>query len=162
MDFSKLKPGDWLIGGGTLLFLIAMFLPWFEADFEGFGGGEAANGWDYAFFGIVPLLLLIAVTVFLVVPKLTSGMNLPETVGPLPKTQAALIAAAAAAVIVLLRLLLGFEEDIPEGFGVEVNRGIGLFLAAVAALAATAGAFLKFSGKEPEAAGPGTGPATPF
>lgn len=164
MDFSKLKPSDWLIGGGTLVFLIAMFLPWFNAEVEGFSGADlgSANGWDYAFFGIVPLLLLIAVTVALVVPKFADGVRLPETIGPLPKLQAALIAAAAAAAIVLLRLILGFEEDVPSGFGIEVNRGLGLFLAFIAAAAATAGAFMKYSGKEPDAAPPGAGPATPF
>ena len=162
MDFSKLKPSDWLVGGGTLVFLIAMFLPWFEAEVEGFGGDVgSANGWDYAFFGMLPLLLLIAVTVVLVVPKFADGVRIPDPIGPLPKLQAALIGAAVAAVIVLLRLILGFEEDVPEGFGVEVNRGLGLFLAFIAAAAATAGAFMKYSGKEPDT-DTGAGPATPF
>ena len=160
MDFSKLKPGDWLIGAGTLVFLIAMFMPWFTAEAGGFS--DSVNGWEYAFFGILPLLLLIAVTVVVVVPKLADGVKIPETIGPLPKLQAALIAAAVAAAIVLLRLILGYEEDVPEGFGVEVNRGIGLFLAFIAAAAATGGAFIKFSGKEPDADTSSSGPATPF
>ena len=81
MDFSKLKPGDWMIGGGTLLFLIAMFLPWFKA--EAFGFSSSVNGFEYFLGGIIPLLLLIAVTVVMVLPKLANGVNIPATLGPL-------------------------------------------------------------------------------
>ena len=162
MDLSKLKPADWMIGGGTLAFLIGMFLPWFTADF-GFAE-ESVNGFEYQFFGIIPLLLLIAVTVALVVPKLADGVNIPETIGPLPKAQAALIAAGVAAAIVLLRILLGFEEDVPDGIdGLDVSRGIGLFLCFLAAAAAAAGAFLKYQGKDEIGGGPSsTAPPTPF
>jgi hypothetical protein len=157
VDFSKLKPGDWLIGGGTLVFLISMFLPWYKAEAGLFE--VSANGWEYTLQGWLPLLLLIGATVLVVVPKLQPSVKIPETVGPLPRLQLALILCAAAAALVLLRLII---KDGDDGFGVEISRGIGLFLALLASLAATAGAFLKFSGKEPEAAGPGTGPATPF
>lgn len=165
MDLSKLKPSDWLVGGGTLVFLIAMFLPWFKAEVDndfGVDFSDSVNGWEYQFFGIIPLLLLIAVTVALVVPKLADGVKIPDPIGPLPKAQAALIAAGLATVIVLLRLLLGFEEDVPEGFGVEVNRGFGLFLCFLAAAAVTAGAFMKFQGNEPEIGGGSSQPPTPF
>ena len=48
------------------------------------------------------------------------------------------------------------------GSDFEIDRGIGLFLAFIAAAAVAAGAFLKYSGKDPDTAAPGSGPATPF
>ena len=30
VDFSKLKTSDWLVGGGAIAYLIAMFLPWYQ------------------------------------------------------------------------------------------------------------------------------------
>jgi len=161
VDLSKLKPGDWLIGGGTLLYLIAMFLPWYKVDF---GIVDAStSGWDYFFFGIIPLLLLLAAAALTVLPKLADGVKMPETVGPLPRTQAALAAAALAAVIVLLRILIKDDGGVDDA-GDFIDRGIGLFIATIAAIAVAAGAFLKFSGKEPDTGvGPSSsGPATPF
>ena len=158
MDFSRLKTGDWLIGGGTLLFLIAMFLPWYKLD-AGFVEASA-SGWDYFLLGIVPLLLLIAATVMIVLPKLQPNVRIPETIGPLPRLRAALIACAIAAVLVLIRILLKDDGGVDEAEDF-IDRGIGLFLATAAAIAATVGAFMKYSGKEPDTAAPG-GPATPF
>ena len=157
MDFSRLKPGDWLIGGGTLVFLISMFLPWYKAEAGPFS--VSASGWDYELQGWFPLLLLIGATVLVVLPKLQANMKMPETIGPVTRLQAALICTGLALALVLLRLII---KDGDDGPGFEINRGIGLFLGFIAAAAATAGAYLKYSGKEPEVAGPGSGPATPF
>lgn len=160
MDLSKMKPSDWLVGGGTLLFLIAMFLPWYKVDF-GFADASV-NGWDYFLLGIIPLLLLIAATVVTVVPKFVDGVNVPDQVGPLPKLQAALIAAGIATVLVLLRLLLKDDGGV-DGADDFIDRGIGLFLATLAAVAATVGAFLKYQGKEGDEVGPSSSaPPTPF
>jgi hypothetical protein len=160
VDLSKLKPSDWLVGGGTLVFLIAMFLPWYKVDISFVDA--SSNGWDYFLFGIIPLLLLIAVTVALVLPKVMDGINVPETVGPMPKVQAALIAAGIAAVLVLLRLLLKDDGGVDEAEDF-IDRGIGLFLAFLAAAAATAGAFMKFQGKEELGGGSSSStPPTPF
>jgi hypothetical protein len=160
VDISKLKTADWLVGGGTIVFLIAMFLPWYKVD--AFGFSASASGWDYFLLGIVPLILLIAVTVLTVLPKLMDGMNVPEEIGPMPKAQAALIAAGIALALVLLRLL--FKDDGGVDGGEDfIDRGFGLFIAFLAAAAATAGAFLKYQGKEDgPATGPTNQPPTPF
>jgi hypothetical protein len=159
VDFSKLKISDWLVGGGAIAYLIAMFLPWYQVK-----NFSAANvkGWDYFFFGIIPLLLIIAVFLALVLPKLMDGKQIiPDPIGPLPRLQAALIAAGVAAAIVLLRLLIKDDGDVP-GAADFIERGIGLFLAFIAAAVVAAGAFMKYSGKDPDTAAPGSGPATPF
>lgn len=158
MDLSKMTTSDWLVGGGTLAFLIAMFMPWYEVS--AFGFSASASGWDYTLFGIIPLLLLIAVTVILVVPKLAEGLNIPDQIGPLPKAQAALIGAGIAAVLVLLRLLIKDDGGV-DGAEDLIDRAYGLFIAFLAAAAVAAGAFLKFQGKDDDG-GASTAPPTPF
>lgn len=164
MDMSKLKPSDWLIGGGTLAFLIFMFLDWFSRSEGGFT--LSASGWDYFLGGILPLLLLLVATVLAVLPKLVDSVKVPERIGPVTRLQAALIAASLAALLVLLRLVIPAEIEFGGvDTGENYDRQIGLILAVIAALAAAAGAFMKYSGREPDTtAGPGTGsgPATPF
>jgi hypothetical protein len=158
VDLSKLKPSDWLVGAGAIVFLIAMFLPWYQV--EGFSEANN-NGWDYFFFGIIPLLLIIAVFLLLVLPKLANGVTVPDQIGPVTRLQAALIAAAVAAAIVLLRLIVEDDGGIPGGEDF-IERGIGLFLAFLAALAVVGGAFLKYSGREPGGVSRNSGGARPF
>jgi len=168
VDFSKLKTSDWLIGGGTIVFLIAMFLPWYKAEvkgFEGIGGGSTShNGWSYFLQGTLPLILLLAVAVVLYLKKFQPNVSLPDAAGPVSWSQAYLIACGVAAFLVLTRLLItdkfgtgGFVDS-----AVDFSRGLGLFLAFLAALAATAGAYLKFQGKEDDAGAAPSGPPTSF
>lgn len=159
MDLSKLKPADWLVGGGAIVFLISLFLPWY--GIEEFGESFNNSGSDYFLTGWLPMLLIAAVFVVTVLPRLADGVKIPESLGPLPKLQAALIAAGVAAVLVLLRLLIASDNigDIDTDF--ELDRKYGLFVALIAAVAVAAGAFMKYSGKEDGPAAP-SGPATPF
>ena len=158
MDLSKLKPSDWLIGGGTIVFLISLFLPWYGIEEGPFEFNNAGS--NYFLTGWLPLLLLIVAFVLLVLPKLADGVNLPNEIGPLPRVQAGLAAAGAAAVLVILRLIIASDNvgDIDTDF--KLDRKYGLFLALLAALAAAAGAFMKYSGKDPDDA-PGAGPGAP-
>lgn len=162
MDFSKLKVTDWLIAGGAIVFLIAMFLPWYGFDT---GIGSVNNsGWSYFLGGILPLLLILAVFVITVLPKLADGVNIPDPIGPLPRAQAALAGAAAAAVIVLLRTIIASDNVGSFDVGVNAERKLGLFVALLAAIAVAAGAVMKYQGKEPDSLGGGGSaqPPTPF
>lgn len=157
MDFSKMKPSDWLIGGGALLFLIAMFLPWYELDVSFVDA--STSGWDYFLLGIIPLLLILAVAVMLLLPMFQPNTRLPDSFGPLSRAQALLGAAGLAALLVLFRLLIKDDGGVDDAEDF-IDRGIGLFLAFLASLAVLAGVFMKQ--KEGEVASPGSGPATPF
>jgi hypothetical protein len=161
VDLSKLNTNDWLIGGGLIVFLIALFLPWygFENEFIDF----ANNGSDYLLTGWLPLILLIIAFVFSVVPKLSDGMNLPEEIGPLTRSQAVVAAAGAAAVLVLLRLIIPSDNVGGVDVDADLSREFGLFLALLAAIAAAAGAFLKMQkGDDEGVGGGGAQPPTPF
>ena len=157
MDFSKFKPSDWLVGGGAIVFLIAMFLPWYEVDFTFVDA--STSGWDYFLLGIIPLLLILAVAVMVLLPMFQPNVNLPATFGPVSRAQGLLIGAGLAALLVLFRLLIKDDGGVDEAEDF-IDRGIGLYLAFIASLAVLAGVFMRQ--KETDTPAAGAGPATPF
>jgi hypothetical protein len=164
LDLSKLKPSDWLIGGGAIVFLISMFLPWYGISESGVDVSD--TGFEYFLTGIIPFLLIAATFVVLVLPVLVESVNVPDPIGPVPKAQAALGAAGVAAVLVILRVVIKSDNingiDL-SGFGIgdAVGRKFGLYIALLAAIAVAAGAFMKFQEGD-STSSEGSGPATPF
>lgn len=150
MDLNKLSTADRVIGGAAILFLIAMFLPWYGLDFGEFGSASN-SGWDYFLTGIIPLLLAIVMVAQIVVSKFTTT-KLPEI--PVPWGLVHLIAGAVIAVLLVLRTVIGADEG-SGGFEVDLDRMWGLYVALVAALALGVGGFLK--SKEPEDVSVGNG-----
>ena len=159
MDLSKLTTSDRLIVGGGIVYLISMFLKWFEFSEQGFS--ISASGWDYFIGGIVPLILIAVMVAHVLITRFAAETKLPDL--PLPWSQVHLIAGAAAAAIVLLRLIIPAEIEF-GGFdtGEDFDRAYGIIIALLAALAVAAGGYLKYQGGEDApAAGGGTGSA-PF
>jgi hypothetical protein len=147
VDLSKLTTSDKVIAGSGILLFIASFLPWLTADVEGFGEVGDANGWDLDFlWGPLPILLGLAAMALVLVSKL-GGTELPKL--PVTWGQAYLGIGALAAFLVVLKLLLG--EDAPAG--VDISRGFGFFIAAIAALGLAGGGFLKFQEEKTGSAG---------
>ena len=143
MDLNKLSTGDKVIGASGILLFIFSFLPWY-----GLGSGSR-NGWDYFFFGIIPVLLGLLMVAAVIVTKLTDT-KLPEL--PLPLGTILLIVGGIAAVLVLLRLIIGDSVDLGLGSlgdtlgidtKIDLDRKYGLFLAFLATLGLVGGAFLK-------------------
>lgn len=132
MDFSKFKTPDWLVIGGGLAVLIGGFLDWFTVD--GFDG--SANAFDYTLTGLIPWILLVGAGV---VAFLLAGGVMKA--GGVPWTLVILGATALGALLIIIRLLIG-ADDVPDE--IDVSRGIGLWLSALGAIAAAAGAFLGF------------------
>ena len=162
MDLSKLSTGDKVIGISAIVYLIAMFLPWYGKDF-GFGISVSNSGWSYFLGGILPLILIALVVTRIALVRYSPDTNLPDL--PIPWSQAVLGGAVAAAVIVVLRLLIGSDKvGGVRSTGVSLDRKFGLFIALLAAIGVAVGAFMKYQAKEDDAAGagPGTTPPTPF
>lgn len=132
MDLSKFKTSDWLkIGGGLAFFVFGTFFDWAKLEFEGFAEVSGGSAWDFFFTGIVPMLLLVGTAVVTVL--LIQGILKP---GQLPWPLVQLAAAALGALLVVLRFLVGPGDGL--------SRGVGLILAAIAAIVVAAGAFLGF------------------
>jgi peptidoglycan/LPS O-acetylase OafA/YrhL len=150
VDLNKLSTADRVIGISAIVFLIAMFLPWYGLDFGEFG--EASNsGWDYFLSGILPLLLAIVMVAQIAISKF-STTKLPEI--PLAWNQVHMIAGAVIAVLLILRTVIGADEG-AGGFEVDLDRMYGLFVALIAAIGLAVGGFLK--SREPEELTSGSG-----
>ena len=127
MDLSKLSKGDKVFVGGALVFVIASFLDWFSISAGGFSVG--ATGFDVGFLWCTLWFLgLLAGAALLILPAF--GVQVPK----LPAV-AFLAVGALATLFVVLKLLIGEEF---------FDRSIGIFLAAIGAIAAAVGGFLKF------------------
>ena len=125
MDISKLSKGDKLVAGGAVAFLVSMFLPWFS-----FSAGPyeaSANGWDFGFWGVLMMIVLLAAAALVVLPAAGKTVNAPAII--------VLAITAVAALFTVLKLLIGQNG---------LDRSFGLFLAVLGAGAAAFGGFLKF------------------
>ena len=128
MDLSKLSKGDKVFVGGALVFVIASFLNWFDA-----GGSDGLTGFDVGFLWCTLwFLALLAGALAILLP--TFGVQIPK----LPAV-AFLAVGALATLFVVLKLLIG--ESI---FTFDLSRAAGIYIAAIGAIAAAVGGFLKF------------------
>lgn len=150
MDLKKLTLGEQIIGGaGILLAITLLFLPWHKVDI-GFGLGDVSRKAvqsPNSFYGVLALLLTIAVVAVVLVRKLTSA-NLPDL--PVAWGQAIFIDTIVVEALLLLKLIV--ETDF---------LGFGAWVALILGGAMVYGGFLV--SKEGDVASPGaSGPATPF
>lgn len=142
MDLSKFKTSDWLKVGGGVVMLIAGFLRWWGIDGEsipgvGSFGGIDWTAFDFFFTGTIPWLLIVAIGV-LAFLSAAGIFKLPTSV---PAPLIYLVAAALSVLLVLIRFT-GPGHGAPDEHG--LSRGIGLYLAILAAGAVAAGSFLGF------------------
>jgi hypothetical protein len=153
VDLSKLTTSDRLIVGGGIVYLIAMFLPWY--GYDEFGIDYSSSGWDFFLGGIIPFILIAVMVAHVLLTRFSPDTNLPDL--PLPWAQVHLLAGAAAAAIVVLRLLIASDDvgDIDTNF--TLDRKYGLFVALIAAIVVAVGGLQK--SKESPAGSPGGGTA---
>ena len=159
---DKLTTSDRLIFIGGIVYLIAMFLPWYGIEVDtGFADVTYDNnGWDYVLGGWLPLILIAVLAVHVGITRFSPDTNIPDL--PIPWSQGYLVAGVSAAVILVLRLLIGSDEVSGFDTGIDLDRKLGLFIAVIAAICVAVGSYLK--SKEDDAlpsAGPDTGSA-PF
>jgi hypothetical protein len=124
-DLATVGRVDRIVGGGTLVLFIALFLPWFKVNF-GFGSASA-SGLSVHGFLYITLILAIGIIAF-IAAEILGLWKLPAS-SALPRDQILLIATAINFVLVLIAFL-----DKPGGHGVGWDFGafIGLVAAVVA------------------------------
>ena len=124
MDLSKLSNGQKIFAGAGLVYFIASFLAWYSYSIF------TANAWDIGLlWGSLWALLFLAGAVLILLPAF--GANAPK----LPAI-AFLAVGALATLFTVLKLLIGETDPISASFGI--------YLAVIAAAAATYGGFLMF------------------
>lgn len=111
MDLSKMRTPDWILGGcAALLFIDLIAFPWHNIDF---GGGIAgidvpsvkrtAVQSPNSFWGLLALLLAIALVAVVVIRRLTTT-KLPDL--PISWNDATFYGAIAALALLLLKLII--------------------------------------------------------
>jgi hypothetical protein len=148
VDLNKLSTADKVIGASAILFLLALFMPWY-----GLAGGSN-NGWDYFLTGILPLLIAAAMVAVIAIQRFTTT-ELPRP--PIPWSQIHLIAGAAIVVLLLLRVLITSDVEV-LGESFELDREYGLWIALIAAIGLGVGGYLKNQESEDAVAGPSLPP----
>ncbi len=148
MDLNKLSTADKVIGASAILFLLALFMPWY-----GLAGGSN-NGWDYFLTGILPLLIAAAMVAVIAIQRFTTT-ELPRP--PIPWSQIHLIAGAVIVVLLLLRVLITSDVEV-LGESFDLDRKYGLWIALIAAIGLGVGGYLKNQESEDAVAGPSLPP----
>jgi hypothetical protein len=137
MEGDEFGAADWMKAIGGVLFFVAGLLTWWNLEFRD-GLSVAKNAFDYDLTGIVPYIIFVGIGVLTIVAR-TESLRLPDVVvHPL----LFLVAAAVGTVLVGYRFFDdGYDNLVGEN---SVTRGIGLYLAAVAALLVLAGCVMTF------------------
>ncbi len=127
-DASSVKRSTWIAGGGAVVLLISTFFSWWKVSALGFSVN--ASGWDTGALGkLVFFVALIAVVLVVV-----DHMKVDISQLPVPVPLALLGAGALSVLLVVVRYI-----DTPDG----VDRAWGIYVALIAALVLTYGAWLK-------------------
>jgi len=140
MDLSNFKTHDWLmIGGGVGMFVFGFF-EWVTISVAGFGVTVDANAnvFDFFWTGTIPWLLVIGTAV--VAALLVLGV-LQRELAPWPLI---MLAATGLATLLMLFRVVFNPIDGADEVGLDVGRGIGMIVSALATFVALAGAFLNF------------------
>jgi len=165
VDLNKLTTGDKVIGGSAIVFLISMFLPWYDFTVKASIGGITAasatgggrSGFHYFLFGWIPFLLLIGIAVCIYLQRFTD-VKLPEL--PVSWDQVYTIAALVAGILILMRILIADTHGSLLGVKVTANRKLGLYLAFLAIIGLVVGAIMNMRAETP-ASGGDTAPPPP-
>jgi hypothetical protein len=132
-DAKTVHKNDWGVIGGGALVLIASFLPWWS--FESGPFKVSWSGWDSKFLAWFGILCAIAAAAIVVMRVM--GVDLPKL--QVGWRTIVLGLAGLSALLILLRFLLN------PGNGVDLSRGIGLFLGLIGSIVAAVFAYLAFA-----------------
>jgi hypothetical protein len=131
VDLNKLTRAEQIICGSAIVLLIASLMPWYSK----FGGSR--NGWDYFFWGIIPVLLGLVMLAHIAVTNFAENVTVPD----LPWPMIHMVAGIVAAILVVLKVIIG--DDVSGlGVSIDLDRSFGIFLAALAAIGLAVGGFL--------------------
>jgi hypothetical protein len=131
VDFSKLSREDWMVGGGGIALILSLFLfAWYSDD----GFSSVATSSPYAIWGVLALIVTIAVVIDLALARFS-----PATVIPTTRLGRDMTRTAAAGLIALL-LAIKFLAHVGD-------FGFGFVLDVVLTIIVVAGAWMNAQGR---------------
>ena len=132
--------GNWLKAAGGMVFFVAGLLPWWRLAVSD-GPLVTTNAFTYDMTGLVPYAVFVGIAIVTIIIE-TESLGLPRI---LVNPTLTLLAAFGATVLVGIRFFMdGYDNALLEADGYSITRGVGLYLAAVAALTVLAGSVLLF------------------
>ncbi len=148
MDFSKLSREDWMVGGGGIALILSLFI---FAWYSGTGYSFAATSSPYAIWGILALIVTIAIVADLALARFSPATAIPTTQLGRDMTR------AAAAGLVALFLVIKFFAHVGD-------FGFGFVLDLILTIVVVAGAWLNAQGRSTggAASGPPSAPGNQF
>jgi hypothetical protein len=134
----SLQGGIWAMGERVtalagLVLMLSSFMGWYTGSSSDPGPTIAVIGWHTGVIGKLVFLLGLAVVVLVVLREL--GIELPATV---PESLVIIVIGALSTILVLIRLI-----SVPDSFFPFEGRGIGIWIALIAALGVIAGGLLR-------------------
>ena len=156
MDFSKLSREDWMVGGGGICLILSLLIfGWYSygsvtvnGTTYAYSGSLAATSSPYAIWGILALIVTIAIVVDLALARFS-----PATIMPTTGLGRDMTRAAAAGVVALL-LFIKFVAHVG-------NFGFGFVLDVVLTIIVVSGAWLTAQGKSTRIGTPRSSPTPP-
>jgi hypothetical protein len=142
VNVDNVKQEDWVVGGlGVLLVISLLFFPWYDITVS-FGpvsasASSSATGSPYAIWGILALIVSVAVIADLAVERLSPQTEIPSVSGSRAMTRLALVGAIGVLLVIKFVAHIG---DFGWGFYLTVVVTVALgFFALQARNAETAG-----------------------
>jgi hypothetical protein len=143
LDVNRLSTGEKIAGVAAALLFVSSFLKmWAKVEVEGFqgigGGSFKFNGWEsYGFHVDLAFILALIVVVWVGLRAADTNVNVPVPAGTL-------LAGLCGAVLglMLIALLTGPSGGSGTFGGVEISRGILLFVGTALAAAMAYGGYL--------------------
>ena len=139
-DLSRLRRGEWIVGGGAVLLAAAMFLmPWYGVKsplgptVASLGGSTSWDGWN----GLTNVRWLVLITILVALALL--WLQATRRAPALPVTFGVILTVLG--FVTTLALLYRVVLDVPGASSV-VERRVGGFVGIAAAIALCAGAYL--------------------
>jgi hypothetical protein len=133
--------GNWLKAAGGMVFFVAGLLPWWRLENSDGHPLVTTNAFTYDVTGLVPYVIFVGIAILAIIIE-TDSLGLPRIlVNPI----LTLLAAFGATVLVGIRFFKdGYDNATLESDGYSITRGVGLYLAAAAALTVLIGSVLLF------------------
>jgi hypothetical protein len=121
LSVRRLSTTERIVGGATSVLLVSLFLPWFGASYDGFGGSVDGLWHGYMY---VPLLVSLALGAYLISK---AGWERPAFKLAVPEGRLFLVGTAANFVLVLISFITK-----PDGASWQFGAYVGILASTVA------------------------------
>ena len=154
VDTTRLRLGDLIAGVSGLVLFISLFLTWYtwKSNTPELGGARSFSESGWAVLTLLDKLLLLAAIAAIALAVLRATRALPDL--PFNVALVTLVLGVLATLFTLYRLARIPGGLFAEAAEIEVQRSVGIFVALLASLGVTVGAWLAWNEEGRSSEGP--------